>query len=483
MDVLGSIATVFDRAGFEIFLVGGSVRDRLLGRPFEDLDLATNARPPDIKRLLKQAKPDGIYEIGAKFGTIGATFAGTGVEVTTYRKEWYPTESRKPEVEFGDDLREDLARRDFTVNALAQNISTGAIIDLFRGAADLARRRIKAVGNPSERFAEDPLRMLRAVRLAVQLDFDLEEKTARTIRGNAGRLQYISAERIRDELVKIVVSRHPDLGIAMLFELGLMRFVVPELMDMPATEQDITGYKHKDVLAHTLQVLAGVPAEPTIRLAALLHDVGKPKTKSIRNGRIHFYHHEDVGARMTRDILRRLRVDSTTVNEVTKLVALHMRSNLYTSDWSDGAVRRFVREVGDSRERLLVLSRADITSYRPRRIEAGLVRVAELEARCQQLVGEADVERMDSPLDGNELIELFGHAPGPWIRPVKDYLLELVLDGELDQADKERAAILAREFQDRMSECANGEGQSPVEEESPTAPTAPAAAVENAHGG
>ena len=212
MDVLGSIATVFDRAGFEIFLVGGSVRDRLLGRPFEDLDLTTNARPPDIKRLLKQAKPDGIYEIGAKFGTIGATFAGTGVEVTTYRKEWYPTESRKPEVEFGDDLREDLARRDFTVNALAQNISTGAIIDLFRGAADLARRRIKAVGNPSERFAEDPLRMLRAVRLAVQLDFDLEEKTARTIRGSAGRLQYISAERIRDELVKSSFRSVPTWG-------------------------------------------------------------------------------------------------------------------------------------------------------------------------------------------------------------------------------------------------------------------------------
>ena len=204
--------------------------------------------------------------------------------------------------------------------------------------------------------------------------------------------------------MKIIVSPRPDLGIAALFELGLMRFVIPELMDMPATEQDARGHQHKDVLAHTLQVLAGVPAEPTLRLAALLHDVGKPKTKSIRNGRIHFYRHEDVGARMTREILRRLKVDSATVNEVTKLVALHMRSNLYTSDWSDGAVRRFIREVGDSRERLLVLSRADITSYRPRRIEAGLVRVAELEARCQQLVGEADVERMDSP-PGRERID------------------------------------------------------------------------------
>ena len=481
MDLLGSIATVFDRAGFEIFLVGGSVRDRLLGRPFEDLDLTTNARPPDIKRLLKQAKPDSIYEVGAKFGTIGAIFGDTGVEVTTYRREWYPTDSRQPEVEFGDDLREDLARRDFTVNAIAQNISTGAIIDLFRGVADVARRTIKAVGEPAERFTEDPLRMLRAVRLAVQLDFDLEGKTAQTIRGNAGRLQYISAERIRDELVKILVSQHPDMGIAALFELGLMRFVVPELSDMPATVQD-TGHKHKDVLAHTLQVLAGVPTEPTIRIAALLHDVGKPKTKSIKDGKIHFYRHEDVGARMTRDILQRLRVDSATVSEVTKLIALHMRSNLYTSDWTDGAVRRFIREVGDSRERLLTLSRADITSYRPRRIEAGLVRVAELEARCEQLAGEADVERMDSPLDGNELVELFGRSPGPWIKPVKNYLLELVLDGELDQGDKDRAATLATEFEDRSSEPESEQEDSRIDQEPPAAPKAATVSAETARG-
>ena len=454
MDLLGSIAAVFDRAGFEIFLVGGSVRDRLLGRPFEDLDLTTNARPPDIKRLLKQAKPDGLYEVGAKFGTIGAIFGDMGVEVTTYRREWYPTDARQPEVEFGDDLRQDLARRDFTVNAIAQNISTGAIIDMFRGVADLARRTIRAVGEPAERFTEDPLRMLRAVRLAVQLDFDLDEKTARSIRGSSGRLQYISAERIRDELVKILVSSHPDIGIAALFELGLMRFVVPELSDMPSTVQE-TAHKHKDVLAHTLQVLAGVPSEPTMRIAALLHDVGKPKTKSVKNGKIHFYRHEDVGARMTRDILLRLRVDSATVSEVTKLVALHMRSNLYTSDWTDGAVRRFIREVGGSREQLFALSRADITSYRPRRIEAGLVRVSELEARCEHLVGEADVERMDSPLDGNELVELFGRSPGPWIKPMKNYLLGLVLDGELDQEDKDRAADLAKEFDGGLTRSEN----------------------------
>lgn len=446
MDVLGSLATVFQRAGFEIFLVGGSVRDRLLGRPSHDMDFATNARPADIKRLLRQARPDHVYEVGARFGTVGAAYGGLNVEVTTYRKEWYHTDSRKPEVEFGDDLHEDLARRDFTINAIAQDVTNGRVVDPFHGIADLARSTIRAVGTPQERFGEDPLRLLRAVRLAAQLDFGIERKTATAMEECASRLQYISAERIRDELLKILMTERAEAGIASLFEFGLVRFVIPELADMPDTIQD-ERHKHKDVLAHTLRVLAGVPPDPTLRLAALLHDVGKPQTKSVKEGRIHFYRHEDVGARMTRQILRRLRFDNSTVNDVTKLVALHMRSNLYSSDWSDGAIRRFIREVGESRESLLMLSRADITSYRPRRIEEGLVRVAELEARCQQMVGQADVASMDSPLDGNELMELFGRGPGSWIKPIKAYLLELVLDGELALGDKAAAARLAREFE------------------------------------
>lgn len=446
MDVLGSLATVFHRAGFQIFLVGGSVRDRLLGRPFHDLDLTTNARPAAIKRLLGQARPDHVFEIGAKFGTVGAVFGDLHVEVTTFRREWYADGSRKPNVEFGDDLREDLGRRDFTINAIAQDVTTGAVIDPYRGLADLARSCIRAVGIPGERFAEDPLRLLRAVRLGVQLGFEIEAKTAAAMRECAGRLQHISAERIREELMKILMSARPDAGVAAIFEYGLVRFVIPELADMPTTIQD-ERHKHKDVLAHTLRVLANVPPDPILRLAALLHDVGKPRTKSVTEGRIHFYRHEDVGARMTADILRRLRFDNATTDAVTKLVAHHMRSNLYAPDWTDGAVRRFILEVGDSRGRLLTLSRADITSYRPRRIEEGLVRVAELEARCQRLVGQADVETMDSPLDGIALMKLFGRPAGAWIKPIKTYLLELVLDGKLEQGDKDRAAKLALEFE------------------------------------
>ena len=446
MDVLGSIATVFARGGFEVFLVGGSVRDRLLGRDSNDLDLTTVARPPDIKRLLRQTRPDGLFDIGERFGTVGAVFGELKVEITTYRAEWYPDESsRKPEVEFGDRLEDDLARRDFTINAIAQDIGTGEIKDPYRGASDLATRTIRAVGNPEDRFLEDPLRMLRAVRLSIQLRFDIERKTAAAIKENASRLQFISAERIRDELMPILVSDQPDTGIARLFELGLIRFIIPELADLASTTQD-DRHQHKDVLAHTLQVLAGVPPEPTVRLAALLHDIGKPGTKTVKGGRVHFYRHEMVGARLARKILDRLRLDKATVRDVTDLVALHMRSNLYESDWSDGAVRRYMREVGELRSRLLTLSRADITSYRAARIEAGLKRVAELAARCELLAGQADVAKMDSPLDGTQLMELFDRSPGPWIKPIKDHLLGLVLDGDLDQDDVKTATRLAKEF-------------------------------------
>ena len=446
MDVLGSIATVFGRAGFEIFLVGGSVRDRLLGRASKDVDLTTNARPPDIKRLLRQAKPDSLYDIGARFGTVGAIFGEVRVEITTYRTEWYPEEeSRHPEVEFGDRLEDDLARRDFTINAIAQDIGTGRIEDPHGGVADLAKTTLRAVGIPAERFHEDPLRMLRAVRLATQLKFEIERKTAAAIKDNAGRLQFISGERIRDELMKILVSDRPGQGIMSMFGLGLIRFVMPELAELASTDQD-ERHQHKDVLTHTLQVVGGVPAEPVIRLAALLHDIGKPATMKVANGKVQFHGHEIVGARLARKILERLRLDKATIQAVTDLVAWHMRSNLYESDWSDGAVRRYMRDVGVRRAQLLTLSRADITSYRARRIEVGLRRVAELEARCDLLAGQADVDKMDSPLDGADLMELFGREPGPWIKPIKEYLLGLVLDGDLEQGDKKAATRLAKKF-------------------------------------
>ena len=443
LDFLGDIAIVFERAGHSIYLVGGSVRDRILGRAAPDLDLATSALPEEISRLLRQSGGKAIVEIGSAFGTVCARFGDRQVDVTTFRSEWYPDpESRHPQVQFGTSLRQDLQRRDFTINAIAQDISSGRLIDPFDGVGDIARRRVRAVGHAEDRFTEDPLRMMRAIRLAAQLDMDIDAPTRSAIAASAGRLQFISAERIRAELEKILLAEDPAGSLADLIDLGLCRFVIPELLELAETDNDERS-RQKDVLSHTLRVVNGVRAHLPLRLAALLHDIGKPATRRVRGGKVHFFRHELVGARMARRILGRLRFDRATTDEVGSLVALHMRSNLYSRDWTDGAVRRYLREVGGHRELLLELSRADITSYRHRKIRDGLARVAELEARCERLGADGVVARMRSPLDGNDLMKLLDRPPGPWIKPLKEHLLGLVLDGQLDPDDRERAAALA----------------------------------------
>ncbi len=446
MDFLQDIATVFQRAGEEIFLVGGTVRDRLLGRRSPDLDLATTARPAQIARLLNQAGADAVVDIGSAYGTIMGRFGELDVDITTFRAEWYPDQqSRHPQVRFGSTLQEDLQRRDFTINAVAQDIVSGRLYDPYDGVADVARRLVRAVGEADQRFAEDPLRMMRAVRLAAQLDMAIDDSTRSSITANAGRLQFISTERIQAELSKILLSGDPGGGIADLIELGLCRFVIPELLDLRRTDTEEWA-QQKDVLSHTLRVLQGVRAHLPLRLAALLHDVGKPATRRVKGGRVTFFRHEIVGARLARKILSRLKFDRATIRAVGELVAHHMRSNLYSSDWTDGAVRRYLRQVGPHRCLLLELSRADITSYRYSKIRDGLSRVAELEARCEALGGSGAVANMASPLDGNALMELFDRPPGPWIKPLKDHLLALVIDGQLDQDDTESAAQIAREL-------------------------------------
>ncbi len=451
MDFLGDIAIVFERAGHAIYLVGGSVRDRILGRASPDLDLATSALPDEITRLLRQAGGAGIVEIGSAFGTVCARFGDRQVDVTTFRSEWYPDpHSRHPQVQFGTDLRHDLERRDFTINAIAQDISSGRIIDPFDGVGDIARRRLRAVGVAVDRFSEDPLRMMRAVRLAAQLRMDIDGPTRAAIAASAGGLQFISAERIRSELEKTLIAAEPASSLTDLIELGLCRFVIPELLDLAETDNDEPS-RQKDVLSHTLRVVGSVRAHLPLRLAALLHDIGKPATRRVRGGKVHFFRHELVGARLARRILGRLRFDRATTAQVCSLVALHMRSNLYSRDWTDGAVRRYLREVGEHRELLLELSRADITSYRHRKIRDGLARVAELAARCERLGADGVVARMRSPLDGNDLMALLDRPPGPWIKPLKEHLLSLVIDGELDPDDRERASEIAVELAGRAS--------------------------------
>ena len=450
---IGRLAQAFQRAGFALYLVGGPVRDRILGRESTDLDFTTDARPPEIKVLLRRAGADHIYTVGERFGTIGAIFGEMPVEITTYRSETYEPGSRKPDVTFGRSLEGDLSRRDFTVNAITQDIATGRIFDPLGGLGDIERRVIRAVGTPDDRFREDPLRVLRAVRLAAQLDFAIDRDTAAAMRRQATGLGTISAERIGAEMHLIMASDRPHRAIVTLLELGLLGFVIPELVAMQSTVQD-DRHEHKDVFAHTMRVLAGTPNRLELRWGALLHDVGKPVTKSVRRGRVHFYGHAEVGARMARAILERLRADNRLTDRVSHIVALHMRANGYESSWTDGAVRRLIREAGEELDNLIDLSWADITSYQPRRVEAGRARVAELRERCDRLVAEQDVAAIDSPLDGHALMELFQRPPGPWIKPVKQHLLNLVLDGELDPDDTDGATEIARELVERESDVA-----------------------------
>ncbi|MBA2450981.1 MAG: HD domain-containing protein [Chloroflexi bacterium] len=436
------LAERFSRQGKGLYLVGGSVRDMILGRETRDLDFTTDATPTQVKPLLQRAGADGVYAIGEKFGTIGAIFGDLRVEITTYRSEQYQTGSRKPEVRFGDSLLGDLSRRDFTINAMARPAAGGDLVDPFGGQHDLQTRLIRAVGQARERFADDPLRLLRAIRFAVELGFQIDADTAQAIVEQADSLGTISRERIAQEMLRILLAPRAGAGLRMLSELGLMRHIIPEVLQMQGMRQDT--YHHKDVFEHTLQVVDQAPPTPTLRWAALLHDIAKPRTRTVEDGQVHFFGHEHVGERMTRKILDGLRLDRPTAERVCALVGMHQRANSYDDDWTDGAVRRFVREAGGGLEDLLALSRADVTSRRPERVRAAAERVDALEARIAELRAREDIEKLASPLDGNELMALFDRPPGAWIKPIKEALLAAVLDGALAPDDKERATALAR---------------------------------------
>jgi poly(A) polymerase len=441
---LPRLAEAFAAGGKSLYLVGGPVRDRLLGRETGDLDFTTDARPPEVKRLLKAAGADSIFSIGEKFGTIGGVFGDTIVEVTTFRSEAYTPGSRKPSVEFGTSLAGDLSRRDFTINAMAIDLATGMLIDPFGGREDLARREIRAVGDAAERFAEDPLRLLRAVRFVAQLGFEIEPATRRALVAQAASLAEISRERVAQELAKILVSERAGHALRLLCDDGLMAHIIPEVLPMRGMRQD--GYHHKDVFEHTLQVVDQAPPRLLVRWAALLHDIAKPRTRSVENGQVHFFGHEHVGEKLARRILTDLKLDRATIERVGLLVGMHQRANAYEPDWTDGAVRRFMREAGDVLDDLLDLSAADVTSRRPERVRAAAGRVAALRERIERIRASEEVEKLSSPLDGVELMALAGRGPGPWIKPIKERLLALVLDGALAPDDKEGATAIAREM-------------------------------------
>ena len=445
------LSTAFARVDehVELFLVGGVVRDMLLGAPLgRDLDFATSASPAHTERAL-HAAGGKVFKIGEKFGTIGAVFTSGSrdvlVEVTTYRAEAYRAGSRKPDVDFRGTLLDDLARRDFTINAIALDPRTGEIHDPFDGQTDLANGRIRAVGDPFERLQEDPLRLLRAVRFASRLGFEIEPTTSEAIGRTAAGLAAISRERVRDELEKLLLGPMPARGIRLVCDLGLAEFSLPDLPKLRGMAQE--EGRHKDVFTHTLQVLDRTPPRLALRWAALLHDIAKPATKRVEHGKVTFHGHDHQGERMARRILADLHQPSELIDRVGRLVALHLRANAYEGAWSDSAVRRFVLDAGeDLLEDLVALSRADVTTSRVDRRQAIARSVAELERRIRELREREDIARIASPLDGADLMRMFERGPGRWIQPIKDQLRELVIEGELAANDKAAAEPIARQL-------------------------------------
>lgn len=448
LDIILTLAEAFHAQHKQLYMVGGTVRDVLLQRgQSNDADLATDARPDEIKQIVAPTRPNAIILVGERFGTVRLHYDADIIEITTFRSERYNPESRKPEVCFGSKLEDDLLRRDFTINAIARHPLTGQIIDLFGGRRDLDAHLLRAVGDePDKRFDEDPLRLLRAVRFAAQLDFTIEPGTCRSIIRQAHQLQKISRERIRDEMNKLLLSNHPAKGLDLLVELGLMQWIIPEVLELRGVSQQVRTVHTKDVYMHVLRVVERSSPRLACRWSALLHDIAKPRTRTVEEGKVHFFGHEDAGARMAYDILKQLHFDRDFIESVSRIVRLHMRANAYTTDWTDGAVRRLMLDSEDDLPDLLDLSQADITSYRPEKVARAVARVSELAERCQRLKEQAERVPIRSPLDGNELMALFGRPPGPWLRPIKEHLLGLVIDGMLSPDDKAGAAEIAREF-------------------------------------
>ena len=431
------LAKAFNAAGFKLALVGGPVRDAILGRLGNDLDFTTDAKPAQTKKIL-ESWADSVWEIGAEFGTIAARKGEIEVEITTYRSESYDPDSRKPDVQFGESIEADLKRRDFTINAMALELTTQppTFIDLFNGITDLQNKIIKTPGKPEDSFSDDPLRMMRAARFMSQLNFAVDPAVISAITNMADRLKIISAERIRDEFTKTLMSSNPRLGITLLVETGLADKFLPEI---PKLKLEIDEHHHhKDVYEHTLTVLEQAIAleerlggpNLILRLAALLHDIGKPKTKAlIAGGGVSFHHHEVVGSRMTKERLRALHFDNHTIKDVAKLVFLHLRFHGYGSgEWTDSAVRRYVRDAEDLLIHLHLLTRADCTTRNKKKAE-GLARTYDqLEERIVQLMAEEELNKIRPDLDGVEIMKILNIKPSRVVGEAYDYLLELRME-------------------------------------------------------
>lgn len=429
---------LFEAAGYDLSLVGGPVRDLFLGRISTDLDFTTDATPDQTLAVIK-GWADAVWEIGRDFGTIGMRRGDLQLEITTYRAEAYDPASRKPTVAFGNNLADDLVRRDFTVNAMALRLPSLELVDPHGGVRDLAARVLRTPGTPESSFDDDPLRMMRAARFAAQLGMDVAPEVLGAMHDMAGRLEIVSAERVRDELVKLVNGTHPRRGIEIMVDTGLADVVLPEVPGL-RLETD-SAHHHKDVYQHSLTVMeqaAGyeradgpVPGPDfALRFAALMHDVGKPATRRFGDdGAVSFRHHEVVGAKITRKRMKALRFDNDTIKTVTRLVELHMRFYGYgDAGWTDSAVRRYVRDAGDQLERLHLLTRSDVTTRNKRKANRLAHAYDDLERRIVELAEQEQLDAVRPEIDGKRIMEILGIGPSKTVGEAYAFLMELRLD-------------------------------------------------------
>ena len=448
--LLDTLGEAFSKAGYELALVGGPVRDAILGREALDLDFTSNASADQILKVVKPLA-SATWDVGREFGTIAAEISGQRVEITSYRADSYDSKSRKPTVEFGDNLEDDLVRRDFTVNAMALRLPDRTFVDPHEGLKDLRLKTLRTPSRPEVSFSDDPLRMMRAARFASQLGFELDPEAFDAMASMHERIEIISQERIRDELTKLLLSSDPRPGLEILVDSKIAAIVLPELPALKLESDE--HHHHKDVYQHTLTVVAqaigyekdyGLEQDLVVRLAALMHDIGKPATRRLEpGGAVTFYHHDVVGAKLTKKRLTALRFDNDTVAAVSRLVELHLRFFGYSDQqWSDSAVRRYVRDAGEHIDRLHILTRADVTTRNQRKADRLAHAYDDLEKRIAVLREQEELDSMRPDLNGEQIMEILGISPSREVGEAYNYLLEIRLDeGELGEEEAKKRLL------------------------------------------
>ena len=442
---LMELSSLFNDNQFSFYLVGGAVRDFILDIDTKDFDFTTNATPEESKKLLE----DNNYKttsIGIKYGTIETSLGDLTVHITQFRSDTYNENSRKPEITDSKDINEDLIRRDFTVNAIAFDIEQNELIDPYNGLKDLSEGKLKTPDNPNQSFSDDPLRMIRLCRFISTHGFAPDNETFKSIQQNIERVEIVSKERIRDEFSKLVTGDNVAMGIQALVESNLIDYILPEIKDLKI-EVD-PNHHHKDVYEHTLQVTSKVSSDLILRLGALLHDIAKPATKGIDNGKVHFRHHEVVGARMTKEILSKLKYPKKLISSVALLVENHLRPHTYKMGWTDSAVRRYIIDAGDVLDELNELVRCDVTTKNNEKAETIYKYLDDLEKRIKEVKEKEELKKLRPPVDGNEIMKILNIEPGPSLGKIMESLYEQrINEGEVS---KEEAIKLAKEVYKKL---------------------------------